>query len=142
VLAEVSAARPAAGGSAGRGQLVTVLRLLRQGKPEEAKRGLDVPAVQVELESVSALITRAQLVEMCAAPQLSAAQLHQLLRAELELEDAATGGAPASAARHLVPWSQSSSAGSLAPLPSLDLDRLTEFDPSACVFRDGQWVRP
>lgn len=39
-------------------------------------------------------------------------------------------------------WSESFSKRGLAPLPPLNLERLTEFDPTACVYRSGKWVRP
>ena len=38
--------------------------------------------------------------------------------------------------------SQQARIGGLAPLPSLDLETLTEFDPRKCVFRDGKWTEP
>jgi hypothetical protein len=39
-------------------------------------------------------------------------------------------------------WSESLSKRGPAPLPALNLERLTEFDPGACVYRGGKWVRP
>jgi hypothetical protein len=39
-------------------------------------------------------------------------------------------------------WSESLSKRGLAPLPQLNLERLTEFDPAACVYRGGKWIRP
>jgi hypothetical protein len=37
-------------------------------------------------------------------------------------------------------WSQSVRRGRLAPLPPLQLETLTEFDPDKNLFRDGQWT--
>jgi|SRR5262245_45848256 len=39
-------------------------------------------------------------------------------------------------------WSESFSKRGLAPLPPLNLERLTEFDPAVCVYRSGKWIRP
>ncbi len=39
-------------------------------------------------------------------------------------------------------WSASAGTRGLAPLPPLALDRLTEFDPAACLYRGGKWVKP
>ena len=39
-------------------------------------------------------------------------------------------------------WAASVSIRSLAPLPPLSLDRLTEFDPAACIYRSGKWIKP
>ena len=39
-------------------------------------------------------------------------------------------------------WSTSMSKRGLAPLPPLSLEKLTEFDPAACVYRGGKWIRP
>jgi hypothetical protein len=39
-------------------------------------------------------------------------------------------------------WSAISKSHGLSALPSLALESLTEFDPRACLFRDGKWVRP
>jgi hypothetical protein len=39
-------------------------------------------------------------------------------------------------------WAAGMSIRSLAPLASLSLDRLTEFDPAACAYRGGKWIKP
>ena len=39
-------------------------------------------------------------------------------------------------------WSESLSKRGPAPLPPLRLEKLTEFDPAACAYRGGKWVRP
>jgi hypothetical protein len=39
-------------------------------------------------------------------------------------------------------WSASANQRGLAPLPAINLERLTEFDPAACLFRNGKWARP
>src|SRR5262245_52510547 len=39
-------------------------------------------------------------------------------------------------------WSESLSKRGPAPLPAISLERLTEFDPAACVYRGGKWIRP
>jgi hypothetical protein len=39
-------------------------------------------------------------------------------------------------------WSENVRIRGLAPLPPLSLERLTEFDPAACIFRGGKWAMP
>ncbi len=41
----------------------------------------------------------------------------------------------------VVPWSRIIRREGTAPVPSLTLETLTEFDPRECFFRNGKWVR-
>jgi len=123
--------------------LLSALRLARQGKGPAAKVVLDRPEVKAEAGQLSSLITLNELTAACMARQLAPQQLLQLLRAELTLEDDAAPMAPApSVAIQQVNWSQAPATSGLLPLPALSLDRLTEFDSAACIFRGGKWVRP
>jgi hypothetical protein len=123
--------------------LLNVLRLLRQGKAPAARLLLERPAVQAAAASIAAIMTAEQLSDACAAKELSDGQLARIVRAELALLDGASAAhGPVDRSPAAPRWSASRKEGGLAPLPTLDLAQLTEFDPEACVFRRGKWVRP
>ena len=121
------------------GQLRSALKLIRQGKASAAKTIVEQPLVKQLLSSDSAPISAIDIAGLLASPSLGNQQLAQVLRAELALEalDTRAGEAVSAASQ----WSLGDPRG-LAPLPSLKLDGLSEFDPAECVFRDGRWVRP
>jgi hypothetical protein len=141
-------AAPSAGAaSKGRAEAVAALRLIRQGQGTKAAVLLERPDVQAMLATVASLITPAQLKVMIAARQPTERQLLLLLRAELALDGAAAasagdtlGAIPAKSAA--APWSSATAGDGLAPLPTMGLEALTEFDPADCVYRDGQWAKP
>lgn len=144
ILSASPAAKPKNSSPQGREELAAALALIRQGKPDAAQAFLERPAAQAELDSIAAATSRAQLAEMCAARSLTAAQLLQLLRAEVAIADVAAERAAPTALveKTAAAWSREHAAERLAPLPPLSLDRLTEFDPAECLFRGGKWVRP
>jgi hypothetical protein len=124
-------------------ELLSVLRLARQGKGSTAKVILDRPEVKAEASQFSAVISLEDLMAACTARQLSPQQLLQLLKAELALEDtpAPLATAPGSAAQPAT-WSQAAATDGHSPLPLLSLDKLTEFDPAECFYKGGKWVQP
>jgi hypothetical protein len=124
-------------------ELLSVLRLARQGKVAAAKALLAKPAVQADAAKIATIIAPDELAEACAGRPLTDAQLRKLLEAELALDDAANSRPAAeSKAPSSQSWSQSAKTGQLNPVPAVSLDRLTEFNPAECVFRGGKWVRP
>ena len=121
------------------GELLAAVRLIRQGRGNEAKALLDLPHVRRAAAQLAEIIDLAELAAAASAGALSDQQLAQLLRAELSLEGA---GGPASQPNIQAGWNESIKSGKLAPVPSLDLEHLTEIDSAECVFRDGKWQRP
>lgn len=70
---------------------------------------------------------------------LSRSLLKRIVQLELDrLPEAKPASVPAR--QPDVPWSRSMQQGHAAPIPSLSLQSLTEFDPSNNVFRDGEWT--
>jgi hypothetical protein len=122
--------------------LLSVLRYARQGKGPTAKAILDKPAVRTEAAEIAALITVDDLEKACSARQLTSEQLRKIVRAELTLESSAPTAAADKRAAERTTWSSARSAGRLSALPTVELEKLTEFDPAACLFRDGKWLRP
>jgi hypothetical protein len=121
--------------------LLSIVRLARQGKGVAAKASLDQPAIRAEAGRLASCITLDELLEACGAKQLTDEQLQKLVRAELMLRGAVSDRADKTTALP-TKWSQARRSGGLSPMRSLSLERLTEFDPALCVFRDGKWIRP
>jgi hypothetical protein len=126
------------------GELLTALRLVRQGKSSQARAILEKPALRNDAPRLAGFITLDELAELSNSSQLSNQQLTRVLRAEIALEEAKLGRTASgeSSAGRQSPWSSVLRPGSLAPMPLLTLETLTEFNPAECVFRNGKWVRP
>jgi hypothetical protein len=139
-----AASGDATSGSEAAAEVVQAVRLARQGKGSAAKSIAERPAVRAALTGpLAAILPHEELLAACRPRPLTEAQLAKLVRAELALDPALAGAAPLAAAAETKPerWSDAAQRG-LAPLPALDLDALTEFDPRASVYRDSNWVRP
>lgn len=138
--AEATAARPALGSLA---DLLTTLKLIRQGKVTQARSMLERPALRNEATKFLSIITLDELAELSAVTQLSNPQLLRVLRAETALEEWKLGrSAATTAASDPAQWSAILRPGGMSPLPALSLTTLTEFDPTDCVFRQGKWTKP
>lgn len=134
---------PAAASQRGEGSIVRAVLLealvrLRQGRGREARALLDRPGVRDEAAVLAPWITWDELVAACSEPELKLSLLARLLEVELKLRSPAEEGGGVQRAK----WSQARAANGLAPLPSLELDALTPFDPAECVWRAGRWQRP
>ena len=131
-------------------ELLSALRLLRQGKPADARAIVERTSSDEALDALTRVMTREELLAACTARQLSEEQLYKVLSAELALQRAVSEQArpdysvDAAEERHEreISWSQAYRTHGVAPLPSIDIEHLTEFDPHACLFRNGTWTRP
>jgi hypothetical protein len=126
-------------------ELLSALQMCRQGRGSPARVILEKPAVRQQAEGLAKIATPEELLAACGAKELSDEQLAKLLRAEMTVERAL--GQSAAASSEAMPigqtsWAAAAKSKGLHPLPSLALESLTEFDPRACVYRDGKWVRP
>ncbi|HEX5106191.1 MAG TPA: hypothetical protein VFV87_20370, partial [Pirellulaceae bacterium] len=136
----------APGASQALAELAAALRLIRQGKGREAKALLDRPLVREQAGGLEKIITLEGLLALSESRDLSDEQLSKLLQAELAIDRSLGAGGSdltsSSPSLQLASWSGAVKSHGLAPLPSLALDSLTEFDPRECLYRDGRWVRP
>lgn len=127
-------------------ELLSALRLIRQGKGPQAKAIFQKPGVRAQLDGLTKFITADELGAASTAKPLTDEQLYKVLQAELAIERSLGNGSSSSSpnelAQHERSWTAAIKSRGLSPLPSLDLDTLTEFDPRACLFRDGKWVAP
>jgi hypothetical protein len=95
--------------------------------------------VQNEFEKYEDLITTEQFRSL--KDEIPPPLLRRLLTLEWILSRAQdTGDSPFS--DRSTSWSQIAQRRELAPAVPLSLETLTEFDPRACVYQQGVWVRP
>ena len=112
--------------------------LIRQGQGATAKALLEKKPVHEELARGEVKMSLAELSALAAERSLTAEQLAKVLRAELALDPAARRAASGQGRL----WSQAARSHELTPVQPLSIERLTEFDPSECVFRGGKWQQP
>lgn len=122
-----------------------VLRALVFARREDftaARRIVETPKGKAQYAQIETIFPRKDFLAACGAGRLTEDQLRRLLSAELALLRRESGVATAPETS-TTDWSRvlRSPAG-LAPVPSIQLDLLTEFDPRASVYRDGKWQRP
>ena len=122
--------------------LLEALRQLRRGHDQQARTALAPPAVSEELAAYSGILTREEFLAACAARNLSDEQLRKVLELELALDSRLHAGADKPEETTLASWNDAIRMGKLSAIPSLRFERLTEFDPRECVFRQGKWQRP
>ena len=127
-------------------ELATALRLVRQGRGSQAKAIFEKPSSREPLAALAGIVSGEELLAACTAKNLSGEQLYKLVKAELAIERSLAGRPGGSAADDFAlqpaSWAASIKSHGLSALPPLALETLTEFDPRACVYRDGKWVRP
>jgi hypothetical protein len=123
--------------------LLTALRLIRQGKGTQARLILEKPAVRGEAVRVSSIVSLDELAELCGVSQLNNQQLLRVLRAETALEEIKLGrNASGEVGGEASQWSAVLKPGGMRPQPVVSLQTLTEFDPAECLFRGGKWIKP
>lgn len=122
--------------------LLEALRQLRRGHDQQARTALAAPGVSEVLAAYPAILTREEFLLACAARDLSDEQLRKVLELELTLDSRLRGGADKPAETTLASWNDAIRTGNLSPIPALQFDKLTGFDPRECVFRQGKWQRP
>jgi hypothetical protein len=133
-----SAHSSATNDSSAQAELLSAFRHIRQGQGAAAKAILEKKPVQDELASEHAPFTLAELTALSKERTLTDTQLARLLRAELAMEAESTPQASADQSR----WSKSANTSDLTPVLPLNFDHLTEFDPTECLYKNGQWQRP
>jgi hypothetical protein len=125
-------------------ELLSAIRLCRQGKGPQARLIIEKPGVREGLAALARIVTAEELLAACSAKELSDEQLHKLLKAEIALQG--SGDVLRAIDEHSAflqsSWAASVKSSGLSPVPALTLETLTEFDPRACVYRDGKWNTP
>jgi len=128
--------------------MLLALRQLRRGERDAARKIAERITGRGEIAAVPGVLSNDEFLAACREKPLAAPTLQKILRAEIALLDQAAGNRPGRAvvaepATTDEPrWQRELRLrGPAAALP-LDLERLSEFDPRLCEFREGQWTLP
>jgi hypothetical protein len=132
LLRDVAKPKAPVEASEARDGLLRALQLRRQGNRRAAILNAERSGVKEEFLKHSDKLT----FEEFSQPGLPDDLISRIVALELSLE---SGEGPASGGAR---WSQIIAADQTAPVPSLTLETLTEFDPRHSVYRNGTWVRP
>jgi hypothetical protein len=123
----------------GRDVLLKAMRAFRRGKRATAITMASRPIAQKAFARFSDVLTLEELEGV--GKEVPPDILRKVLTLELILASGETAKRD-QAPDDMAPWSRIVEREGTAPVPSLSLESLTEFDPRECVFSDGQWGRP
>ncbi len=137
--------RPTGVSDQARDRLLKAMKLIRSGRGVTAKQVLDFPEVQEALVFFKELISADEFDRACTVAQVPRPLLEKLVKLELALLPKTGAVAEPATDAPTVSWRQAIRRDGLSPVPVLLLEKLTEFDPSKCHYRDDRvekWVRP
>jgi len=119
------------------------IQLLRSGRVTEARSMLRRSAVEEAEQYYSHIVSAADYESaLNARGRLPSELLRKLLTLEITLSEPVASDHAKPETTELIPWSRLLSRGEVKPVRSLTLATITEFDPRACVFRNGKWAVP
>jgi len=122
--------------------LSNALRHLRSGRSDAARGILQRESVRAAAARYAHLLSHEDYeAALSSTGRLSPSLLRKVLALEVALSPAARRSTLEPLAK-AAPWSETVARGDTTPAQTLSLETLTEFDPRACVFQDGKWVRP
>ena len=123
-----------------RASLRLVVQKLRMGQIEDARRRLRAAEVKEAKDFYAHLLSDDEYEgAIRARGELSDRLLRKLLVLEITLA-AQPVSEEADDKSNFVSWSDILASENTAPIPSLSLETLTEFDPRKAIYRDGKWV--
>jgi hypothetical protein len=125
-----------------RGRLLDAVRNLRQGRKYSAKEALGFPDIQQAFDQFEGIITLKEFEDSCSRGTLGNPMVRKLILLELALAPGAVEMTATDTEPSLLSWRQSTRRDGLTPVPSLTLERVTEFDPRKSRFQGGRWVVP
>lgn len=126
-------------------KLGKALMALRRGNLVAARNFSRDPAVRTAFQQFADTLPYADFERAAQSGEVPPDLLSKLVSVELSLmqDISGTSGLPLSKADDDSPnWAAIIVEGKLAPVPSLALESITEFDPAKCHYRDGKWVKP
>lgn len=122
------------------GQLV---RRLRQGRADDAKRLLADPAVNRGMERFDDIVSKSEIQNAALGGFVGQSLIAKLVTVELALESQAVPTeADDEEGSVIASWDEGRRANGYGPLPVIKLETITEFDPRECLYRDGKWIDP
>jgi hypothetical protein len=119
-----------------RTMLLTAVRAARSGDRRTLTNMLKRPSFREVLHRWQGGLTYDELMGMPEEPS------DELLARLLQLELALSRSGNSDDTPKDTSWSRIVQRDGVAPVPSLTLETLTDYDPRKCLFRDGQWVAP
>jgi len=123
-------------------ELREAVRMLRSGRLAEARRFFARATVQKSMTSYEHVVSQADYeTAVQAKGRLPAGLLRKFITLEMALAEVAASAGNVEA-NEATPWSQLIARRATTPVKPLALEAVTEFDPRACHFVDGKWVRP
>lgn len=138
---DATAPRPRLGVSeAGRELILAAVRSLRRGQERYALGHAKREGFKEQFAKLGSTLTYEQFMDLCQRGNLSDAELAQVLRIELSLEEDNRVEPDVSTLTPAERLAQELSEDA-SPTRPLDLEHATEFDPRANRFLDGRWVR-
>lgn len=120
--------------------LLEAIRHLRRGARAQAKRMAERKEVRGEFGRLHGVLSYDDFLAACLDPTPPLETWRALLQAELKLLPAsadAAGGEPVKTKS--TSWDPRTLVGAPA-LPTLSIEKITEFDPRSCVYVGGKWV--
>jgi hypothetical protein len=75
------------------------------------------------------------------APKLSPQQLQKVLTVELALTETPDNSDP-TPKDAAISWQEGIQRDGRQPMPVLNLESLTEFNPRQCRYQNGKWIEP
>ena len=125
-----------------RAHLRTAVQMLRNGKLSDAREYFGRKSVKRAQAFYSYIATQDDyLAAIESQGRLSPRLLHKLVTLEVTLSGIVASDIPKKSSQ-IVPWSQTVARNLTQPIKPLAIEALTEFDPRACHFVDGKWVKP
>jgi hypothetical protein len=124
-----------------RALLLGALRALRQGQPSAAQRLLTSPMLKDQLAPFQHVLSYEELKTAAQAPKLSPQQLQKVLTVELALTETPDNSDP-TPKDAAISWQESIQRDGRQPMPVLNLESLTEFNPRQCRYQNGKWIEP
>jgi hypothetical protein len=122
------------------------LQQFREGKFKEAQANANVAGVAVCFKNAPGRIDQKSFVQACkdAALDKSVAENHLdfVLRAEIWALERTLADGPSPPRKIGGGWFGALNNRDLRPLPTWNLETITEHDPRNCVFRKGNWTLP
>jgi hypothetical protein len=126
--------------------LIRALRLARQGERRNALTQARRFRLADRLPELTDTITIREFEEACQpAKQISRSLARRIMELELAWLPSGASEAPQADSTTLpLPsgWSRAVAGQGVDPVRPLSLDKLTDLDPRACRYRDGEWTTP
>jgi len=123
-------------------ETLRAIQQLRRGQGAQARTVLAKAEIAKLLQSYESLVTRSELESASKEAALSDHRLRQILLLELALESQRVQSSEQVMSSVAPVWSRELRTGGNQPVPVIDGERLTEFDPRQSLFRDGKWISP